>query len=53
MLVGAQLGITLCSLGMGVFSEPMIAGTLTPLFHAVGLPEAAAPRSPSSSRWGW
>ncbi|WP_219466201.1 hemolysin family protein [Nonomuraea rhizosphaerae] len=42
MLAGAQLGITLCSLGLGVVSEPVIAGTLTPLFHAVGLPEAAA-----------
>ncbi|MDA0637893.1 hemolysin family protein [Nonomuraea sp. MCN248] len=42
MLAGAQLGITLCSLGLGVVSEPLIAGTLTPLFHAMGLPEAAA-----------
>ncbi|MEV4566121.1 hemolysin family protein [Nonomuraea sp. NPDC049419] len=42
MLAGAQLGITLCSLGLGVVSEPLIAGTLTPLFHTVGLPEAAA-----------
>ncbi|TDB95153.1 HlyC/CorC family transporter [Nonomuraea longispora] len=42
MLAGAQLGITLCSLGLGVVSEPLIAGTLTPLFHAIGLPEAAA-----------
>lgn len=42
MLAGAQLGITLCSLGLGVVSEPVIAGTLTPLFHTVGLPEAAA-----------
>ncbi|MEU4572608.1 hemolysin family protein [Nonomuraea sp. NPDC023979] len=42
MLAGAQLGITLCSLGLGVVSEPLIAGTLTPLFHTLGLPEAAA-----------
>ncbi|MFG3441134.1 hemolysin family protein [Nonomuraea sp. NPDC047897] len=42
MLAGAQLGITLCSLGLGVVSEPLIAGTLTPVFHAFGLPEAAA-----------
>lgn len=42
MLAGAQLGITLCSLGLGVVSEPLIAGTLTPLFNAVGLPEVAA-----------
>ncbi|MFF4192701.1 hemolysin family protein [Nonomuraea sp. NPDC001831] len=42
MLAGAQLGITLCSLGLGVVSEPLIAGTLAPLFGAVGLPETAA-----------
>jgi CBS domain containing-hemolysin-like protein len=42
MLAGAQLGITLCSLGLGVVSEPLFAGTLTPLFDAIGLPEAAA-----------
>ncbi|MET7999920.1 hemolysin family protein [Nonomuraea glycinis] len=42
MLAGAQLGITLCSLGLGMVSEPVIAGTLTPLFHTLGLPEAAA-----------
>ncbi|MEV6865653.1 hemolysin family protein [Streptosporangium subroseum] len=42
MLAGAQLGITLCSLGLGVVSEPIIVGTLTPLFDGLGLPEAAA-----------
>jgi len=42
MLAGAQLGITLCSLGLGVVSEPLIAGSLTPLFHDLGLPETAA-----------
>jgi len=42
MLAGAQLGITLCSLGLGVVSEPLIAGSLTPLIHAAGLPEAVA-----------
>ncbi|MEU0484140.1 hemolysin family protein [Streptosporangium sp. NPDC006013] len=42
MLAGAQLGITLCSLGLGVVSEPLIAGSLTPLFATFGLPEAAA-----------
>ncbi|MEV4252521.1 hemolysin family protein [Spirillospora sp. NPDC049652] len=42
MLAGAQLGITMCSLGLGVVSEPVFAGTLTPLFHGLGLPEAAA-----------
>ncbi|MQA98245.1 MAG: DUF21 domain-containing protein [Streptosporangiales bacterium] len=42
MLAGAQLGITICSLGLGVVSEPVIADTLTPPFHALGLPEVAA-----------
>ncbi|WP_336213892.1 hemolysin family protein [Nonomuraea sp. LPB2021202275-12-8] len=42
MLAGAQLGITLCSLGLGVVSEPLIAGSLTPLIHAAGLPETVA-----------
>ncbi|MEV0594504.1 hemolysin family protein [Nonomuraea cavernae] len=42
MLAGAQLGITLCSLALGVVSEPLIAGKLTPVFHAAGLPEAGA-----------
>ncbi|MFC6878993.1 MULTISPECIES: hemolysin family protein [Actinomadura] len=42
MLAGAQLGITMCSLGLGLVSEPVIADTLVPLFHAVGVPSAAA-----------
>ncbi|MEV3919325.1 hemolysin family protein [Actinomadura coerulea] len=41
-LAGAQLGITMCSLGLGLVSEPVFARTLTPLFHAAGLPEGAA-----------
>ncbi|MFF5228769.1 hemolysin family protein [Dactylosporangium sp. NPDC000521] len=39
MLAGAQLGITLCSLGLGALAEPAVAHLLDPLFHAVGLPE--------------
>ncbi|GAA2580939.1 hemolysin family protein [Actinomadura fulvescens] len=42
MLAGAQLGITMCSLGLGLVSEPVIAQTLTPVFHAAGLPETGA-----------
>jgi CBS domain containing-hemolysin-like protein len=42
MLAGAQLGITMCSLGLGLVSEPLIADTLAPLFHEVGLPHGAA-----------
>ena len=40
MLSCAQLGITLCSLGLGAVGEPAIAHQLEPLFEAVGLPEA-------------
>ncbi|GAA4053623.1 hemolysin family protein [Nonomuraea soli] len=42
MLAGAQLGITLCSLGLGVVSEPVIAHTLAPLFDSLGVPPTAA-----------
>ncbi|GAA0550909.1 hemolysin family protein [Paractinoplanes ferrugineus] len=42
MLAGAQLGITLCSLGLGALAEPALAHWLTPLFHGVGLPELAS-----------
>ncbi|GAA2408832.1 hemolysin family protein [Actinomadura vinacea] len=42
MLAGAQLGITMCSLGLGLVSEPLIADTLVPPFHAAGLPDGAA-----------
>ncbi|RKS74369.1 CBS domain containing-hemolysin-like protein [Actinomadura pelletieri DSM 43383] len=41
-LAGAQLGITMCSLGLGLVSEPVIADTLAPAIHAVGLPDGAA-----------
>ena len=39
MLAGAQLGITLCSLGLGALAEPAIEHLLSPLLHAVGLPD--------------
>ena len=38
MLAGAQLGITLCTLGLGALSEPAVASLLEPALHAVGLP---------------
>ncbi|TDE22749.1 CNNM domain-containing protein [Actinomadura sp. 6K520] len=41
-LAGAQLGITMCSLGLGLVSEPVFAATLTPPIHALGLPDGAA-----------
>ncbi|GAA0607172.1 HlyC/CorC family transporter [Kribbella sandramycini] len=39
MLAGAQLGITLCTLGLGSLSEPAVAHLLHPLFELVHLPE--------------
>ncbi|HEU4349463.1 MAG TPA: hemolysin family protein [Actinoplanes sp.] len=39
MLAGAQLGITLCSLGLGAMAEPALEHLLSPVLHAVGLPD--------------
>lgn len=41
MMAGAQLGITICSLGLGALGEPAVAAALEPAFGALGLPEAA------------
>ncbi|MEU4333129.1 hemolysin family protein [Micromonospora lupini] len=41
MIAGAQLGITVCSLGLGAIAEPALAHLLETPFHAVGLPERA------------
>jgi CBS domain containing-hemolysin-like protein len=38
MLAGAQLGITLCSLGLGALAEPAIDHLLHPLLEDLGLP---------------
>lgn len=40
MMAGAQLGITICSLGLGAVGEPAIAHLLEPLLHDIGLPAA-------------
>ena len=42
MIAGAQLGVTICSLGLGAIAEPALAHGLVPLVHLVGLPEGAA-----------
>ncbi|MEO3742972.1 hemolysin family protein [Plantactinospora sp. B5E13] len=42
MLAGAQLGITVCTLGLGALAEPAIEHLFSPLLHAVGLPTAAS-----------
>ncbi|MFN8080636.1 MAG: hemolysin family protein [Kineosporiaceae bacterium] len=39
MLAAAQLGITICSLGLGAVAEPAVAHLLVDPFTAVGLPE--------------
>lgn len=40
MLAGAQLGITICSLGLGYISEPAIAHLLEGPFEAIGVPDS-------------
>ena len=42
VLAGAQLGITLCTLGLGALAEPSVAHLVEPLLTAVGLPLGAA-----------
>ncbi|WP_305788549.1 hemolysin family protein [Symbioplanes lichenis] len=41
MIAGAQLGITICSLGLGAIAEPALAHLLEGPFTAAGLPESA------------
>jgi len=41
MMAGAQLGVTVCSLGLGALSEPAIAHLLEPAFRTAGVPDAA------------
>ncbi|MFK4111465.1 hemolysin family protein [Streptomyces sp. NPDC002176] len=41
LLAAAQLGITLCTLVLGVVAEPAIAHLLEPVFHAAGVPSGA------------
>ncbi|MDQ3579333.1 MAG: hemolysin family protein [Actinomycetota bacterium] len=39
MLAGAQLGITLCTLGLGAIAKPAVADLFAPMFAALGLSE--------------
>lgn len=41
LLAAAQLGVTACTLVLGIVAEPAIAHVLEPVLHAVGLPEGA------------
>jgi len=38
MMAGAQLGITICSLGLGALGEPAVAHLIEPAFEALGMP---------------
>ncbi|MBN8867603.1 MAG: HlyC/CorC family transporter [Solirubrobacterales bacterium] len=40
MMAGAQLGITLCTLGLGALAEPAIAHGLESPFESAGIPES-------------
>ncbi|MFI1102918.1 hemolysin family protein [Streptomyces melanogenes] len=42
LMAAAQLGITLCTLVLGVVAEPAIEHLLEPVFHLVGMPDGAA-----------
>jgi CBS domain containing-hemolysin-like protein len=39
VMAAAQLGITICSLGLGAVGEPAIAHLMEPVFEAVNVPE--------------
>ncbi|MFK0023177.1 hemolysin family protein [Streptomyces sp. NPDC090798] len=41
LLAAAQLGITLCTLVLGIVAEPAIAHLLEPVFHAMGVSQGA------------
>jgi CBS domain containing-hemolysin-like protein len=41
MIAGSQLGVTICSLGLGALAEPSLSHLLEHPFHAIGLPEGA------------
>ncbi|WUH99587.1 hemolysin family protein [Spirillospora sp. NBC_00431] len=42
MLAGAQFGITMCSLGLAIVTEPAFEHFLEPPLHAAGVPEAGS-----------
>ena len=41
-IAAAQLGITICSLGLGAVAEPAVAHLLDPAFHALGMGETTS-----------
>ena len=42
MLAGAQLGITVCTLGLGALAEPALEHLIAPPLEALGLPSGAS-----------
>jgi CBS domain containing-hemolysin-like protein len=42
MIAGSQLGVTVCSLGLGAIAEPALAHLVTEPLDALGLPNSAA-----------
>jgi CBS domain containing-hemolysin-like protein len=42
MIAGAQLGVTVCSLGLGAIAEPALAHLVLEPVHAAGLPDSVA-----------
>lgn len=42
LIATTQLGVTLCSLGLGAVAEPALEHALEPLAHHLGLPEGSA-----------
>ncbi|MFE2752632.1 hemolysin family protein [Actinosynnema sp. NPDC059335] len=42
MLAGAQLGITLCTLGLGALAKPAVADLFDPVLRLLGLPDGVA-----------
>ena len=44
LIAGAQLGITVCSLGLGALAEPTVAGLLERPFAPLGVPRGGAAR---------
>jgi len=41
-IAAAQLGITICSLGLGAVAEPVVVHLLEPVFHALGIGETTS-----------
>ncbi|MBK8869053.1 MAG: HlyC/CorC family transporter [Actinomycetales bacterium] len=42
VLAGAQLGITVCTLGLGAITKPAVHHALTPVMQRTGLPESTS-----------